>query len=120
MSEPMQPCYTDPYRGWLCPRCNRVNAPWVVTCPCWHGNGPLPYRQDLPRQPWEPLPQQPGTADPTSVPGTISWSAEQAQENWSSNKLIIPPELAAIKEELRELVETDDRIEDELRGDQNP
>lgn len=20
--------------GWLCPRCKRVNAPWVSSCPC--------------------------------------------------------------------------------------
>ena len=21
-------------QGWICPRCGRVNAPWVMTCPC--------------------------------------------------------------------------------------
>lgn len=21
-------------QGWLCPKCGRVNAPWVATCPC--------------------------------------------------------------------------------------
>ena len=21
-------------QGWVCPKCGRVNAPWVATCPC--------------------------------------------------------------------------------------
>lgn len=23
--------------GWVCPRCKRVNAPWVKECSCWPG-----------------------------------------------------------------------------------
>lgn len=29
-------------RGWICPRCNRVNAPWVRQCTCPGGTTP-PY-----------------------------------------------------------------------------
>jgi len=24
--------------GWVCPKCGRVSAPWVSTCPCWQLN----------------------------------------------------------------------------------
>ena len=28
--------YTTPAaRGWECPKCGRVNAPWIATCPCY-------------------------------------------------------------------------------------
>ena len=25
--------------GWICPRCGRVNAPWVASCQCMNGKG---------------------------------------------------------------------------------
>lgn len=25
-------------QGWVCPKCGRVNAPWVGTCPCYIDN----------------------------------------------------------------------------------
>ena len=29
--------YTIPsyQQGWVCPKCGRVNAPWMGTCPCY-------------------------------------------------------------------------------------
>lgn len=32
-------------RGWICPRCDRVNAPSVMTCPCSH---PFPLTTSAP------------------------------------------------------------------------
>jgi hypothetical protein len=26
--------YIEPRKGWLCPRCDRVNAPWKEQCDC--------------------------------------------------------------------------------------
>ena len=34
-------------QGWSCPKCNRVNAPFISMCPCWQG-GPAP------NAPWNP------------------------------------------------------------------
>lgn len=25
-------------QGWICPKCGRVNAPWIGTCPCYVEN----------------------------------------------------------------------------------
>ena len=32
---PGMPTLTPPsHQGWLCPRCQKVNAPWVAACTC--------------------------------------------------------------------------------------
>lgn len=28
--------------GWICPRCGKVNAPWVMQCPCNRNTQILP------------------------------------------------------------------------------
>ena len=34
--------YTIPAAaGWECPKCGRVNAPWLATCPCFMEHGPV-------------------------------------------------------------------------------
>jgi hypothetical protein len=33
---------TTPATGWLCPRCNRVNAPTVLCCQCGERDPPKP------------------------------------------------------------------------------
>ena len=37
-------------RGWVCPRCGQVNAPWVKVCPCSDRSRPTIMSYD-PR-PW--------------------------------------------------------------------
>ena len=32
-TEPITPNYQQ---GWICPKCGRVNAPWVSSCPCYN------------------------------------------------------------------------------------
>ena len=32
-SHPSHPQYSG-QQGWVCPKCGRVNAPWVMSCPC--------------------------------------------------------------------------------------
>ena len=31
--------YTPKEYGWICPKCGRVNAPFVSCCPCFRGSG---------------------------------------------------------------------------------
>lgn len=31
---PRSPQIASPVHGWTCPRCQRVNAPWVTACHC--------------------------------------------------------------------------------------
>lgn len=30
-------------QGWTCPKCGRVNAPWVGTCPCYISKMEITY-----------------------------------------------------------------------------
>lgn len=44
------PFYSYPYSspieyGWVCPKCQRSNAPWQPQCPCY-STAPLPYTGD--------------------------------------------------------------------------
>lgn len=42
--QPIVPTWPWPNRGeftgWTCPKCGRVNAPSVTTCPCFESNEP--------------------------------------------------------------------------------
>jgi len=42
---------SPPPQGWVCPICHRVNAPWVVQCPCG-GEPSIP--PTIPRWPTNP------------------------------------------------------------------
>lgn len=55
-------CPPPPATGWVCPRCGRVNAPWVAHCDC---------TQDV----WPSWPQTPPwTTDPNAPPYTSTWT----------------------------------------------
>ena len=49
-----QPIESPRRQGWICPKCGRVNAPWVAHCPCYFGGW-----QPAPPQPWYPQPYCP-------------------------------------------------------------
>ena len=52
---------TEQY-GWMCPRCNAVNAPWVAKCDCsQYQFGGFYYRAPGTS---DPLPPAPQTGDP--------------------------------------------------------
>lgn len=42
--------------GWICPRCQKVHAPWVASCSCSTSNGLSPYSSsqigDYPSEPY--------------------------------------------------------------------
>lgn len=45
-----------PPQGWECPKCNRVNAPWMSTCPCVYAAPlyvPIPYPEPYYPFPWQ-------------------------------------------------------------------
>ncbi len=47
---------TSMREGWKCPRCERINAPWLSHCDCRAGKLSMPIL--IPWRPsiWEPLP----------------------------------------------------------------
>jgi hypothetical protein len=40
--------------GWVCPKCGRVNAPFIDHCPCSNGNVSYPQIPSYPLYPWYP------------------------------------------------------------------
>ena len=36
------PC-PNAQQGWVCPKCGRVNAPWMGTCPCFADKNTIRY-----------------------------------------------------------------------------
>ena len=36
------PCL-NAQQGWICPKCGRVNAPWIGTCPCFVDKSTIRY-----------------------------------------------------------------------------
>jgi hypothetical protein len=71
-------------QGWTCPRCNRVNAPSVLECPCsaarlveisppWVAPGTETVPADCP-----PTPSR--TCDPIPTPTWTLWCGRPVQE----------------------------------------
>lgn len=70
--------YVDASKGWECPRCHKVSAPWVASCDCHKGLAPAAAPTTVE---WERtdgggpgvLRVGPGTANPLP-PGTFTTS----------------------------------------------
>lgn len=65
--------------GWLCPRCKKVNAPWVPSCSCNESLNPLRDYYTIPHEWWRDGPTCTGTPSNVGQGYTTSTNSKESE-----------------------------------------